>query len=372
MTRSYSQTLIKASEDFETDTLPVLSGRTGWSCPSNIAIIKYWGKRPEQIPMNPSLSMTLEKAQTGTRVDYTIDPAMNQPGMQFFFEGRESEKFKSRISKFLTDVEQYLPWLGKADLTIHSENTFPHSSGIASSASAMGALALCLCEIDEMTREVNYSQSFTEEFYRKASFIARLGSGSAARSTYGNLVLWGKSDQWKGSSDEFAIPVTGIHPGLDDICDTILIVESGSKKVSSSAGHALMDNNPFASARFLQARTNLERLRSVILSGDHNEFIEIMENEALSLHAMMMTGHPGYLLIQPGTVSIIDRIRTFRNDTGLHAGFTLDAGANVHLLYPGDESEAIENFIATDLAGYCENGFYIRDRMGRGPQKLQE
>ena len=371
---SFSNSLIDAQRNFSPKNLPAMAGRVGWTSPSNIAIIKYWGKRPVQIPMNPSLSITLDSALTKTDVEYAIDPSIEKTRLQFFFEGSKSELFEKRIRTFLSAIGEFFPWLDHADMTIHSENTFPHSSGIASSASAMGALALCLCEMDEAVKMETIQDKISSDkddtaFYRKASCIARLGSGSASRSVYGNMVLWGKTEEWKGSSDEYAVPITDIHPALTEIRDAILIVESGSKKVSSSAGHSLMDGNPFAGIRFNQARANLNRLKPVIESGDWPGFIEIMENEALSLHAMMMTGNPGYLLMQPGTLNIIRKIREFRKETGLQAGFTIDAGANVHMLYPESESRQIEAFINSELAGYCENKIFIRDRMGAGPQK---
>jgi diphosphomevalonate decarboxylase len=96
-----------------------------------------------------------------------------------------------------------------------------------------------------------------------------------------------------------------------------------------------------------------------------------MEEEALSLHAMMMTSRPGYLLMQPATLSIIQRVRAFRNETGSRVGFTLDAGANVHLLYAKDDAEAVGRFIRSDLTPYCEDGKLIADRMGNGPEILR-
>ncbi len=116
----------------------------------------------------------------------------------------------------------------------------PHSSGIASSASAMGALALCLLSMEEQITGHPSSDPM-----KKASFLARLGSGSASRSLHPGFALWGYSKAWPGSSDEFAIPVQGIHENFVAIRDSILIVDPGSKKLSSSAGHALMETNAF-------------------------------------------------------------------------------------------------------------------------------
>jgi diphosphomevalonate decarboxylase len=340
-------------------------GTIGWECPSNIALIKYWGKKPGQIPMNPSLSMTLHQTRTITKINYSYVPGKKGRALLFRFEGKEAPAFAERISKYLEDVEPYFPVLSHINLEIDSENNFPHSSGIASSASAMGALALCLVQIEEdimgpMERDL---------FFQKASFIARLGSGSASRSIYPQYALWGRSDLWDHSSDEYAIPLKGLHESFLNIRDAILVVESGPKKISSSVGHLLMETNPFAKVRYVQARENLGLLYTAMKEGDWLGFINVIEEEALTLHAMMMTGRPGFMLLQPGTLSILQIIREYRKETGYRLGFTLDAGANVHLLYADADADQVELLISSELVRYCENGRVIRDQTGQGPNK---
>jgi len=343
------------------------SGSFGWSCPSNIALIKYWGKKPIQIPMNPSLSMTLTEARTITKIHYKYHPGDKGGKLQFRFEGKEAPAFQERILKYLEIITPLIPILSFTSLVIESENTFPHSSGIASSASAMGALALCLVSVEEEVSGIRQR----EQFWQKVSLIARLGSGSASRSVYPQFALWGESEGWDQSSDQFAIPVSNFHLTFLNLRDSILIVESGQKKVSSSAGHALMETNPFAESRFKQARQNLDLLHIALKKGNWDSFISLIEEEALSLHAMMMTGKPGYLLMQANTLSILQLIREFRADTGHRLAFTLDAGANVHLLYADADATPVETFIQSELVHYCDNGMVIKDKMGSGPQKTE-
>ncbi len=224
------------------------SGTIGWTCPSNIALIKYWGKKPGQLPMNPSLSMTLQEARTITKINYSYEPKQKGRKLRFRFEGKEAPDFEERIIKYLDSIESHLPFLSSTHLEIESENSFPHSSGIASSASAMGALALCLVQMEEdLTGSMD-----RDLFWQKASRMARLGSGSASRSLYPQFALWGRHELWENSSDEFAIPVKDINITFLNIRDSILIVESGPKPISSSAGHALMTTNPFGSVRLLR------------------------------------------------------------------------------------------------------------------------
>src|SRR5690606_28247370 len=106
-------------------------------------------------------------------------------------------------------------------LVIKTENSFPHSSGIASSASGMSALALCV-----MSLEKELDPEITEDHFRKkASFLARLGSGSACRSISGNLVVWGTHKNIENSSDFYGVAYPGeVHPVFKNYQDTILLV----------------------------------------------------------------------------------------------------------------------------------------------------
>jgi diphosphomevalonate decarboxylase len=348
------------------------AGVVEWRCPSNIAIIKYWGKREVQIPMNPSLSLTLQHAHTVTRMEYHHDPDNIRPDFRFTFEGQDAPRFGERIRNYLRSLDKHMPFLSRTSLFIESANTFPHSSGIASSASAFGALALCLVTLENRIKGPAGTEDPLNQgaLLKRASMIARLGSGSASRSLYPGFALWGESEKWPDSSDLHAIPVTGYHKAFRGMRDSILVVEGGQKQVSSSAGHTMMETNPFSSARFQQARDNLFTLKKFLEEGNWPGFIALMEEEALSLHAMMMTSRPGFLLMQPGTLSILKKVRDHRQETGTQVGFTLDAGANVHLLYPDVHKATVREFIASELLQYCENKQVVHDEMGSGPNEI--
>ncbi len=325
---------------------------------SNIALVKYWGKRNYQIPQNPSISFTLENSVTDTVIKYRFKKE-RWLSFDFYFEGTANEYFAGRIRKYLSVLQTYFPFLENLHLTISSTNSFPHSSGIASSASAMSALALCICSIE---KKLFGTLRDEKKFLTKASFMARLGSGSAARSVFPGFVLWGESTAVKGSSDEIAIPLpVEINDTFSDIRDAILITSAGKKKISSSAGHGLMQNHPFAQARYLQANENIITLMSALTTGDKDMFTHIIENEALTLHSLMMSSNPGFTLLNERTWKIIDEIRNFREKTGKFVAFTLDAGPNVHLLYPGRDKTAIKEFIEQKVVGLCENERWIDD-----------
>lgn len=342
------------------------SGSFQWSAPSNIALVKYWGKKEHQIPANPSVSFTLNSCKTITKLAFAKKQNTNEFSFDFYFEGKPKEDFKPKIQKFFERIAPYLPFLYDYHFIITSENTFPHSSGIASSASGMGALAMNL-----MSLEKTLNPEMTNDyFYHKASFLARLGSGSACRSIKGKLVVWGNHKEITNSSDLFGVEFhNAIHPNFNEFQDTILLVDKGEKQVSSTLGHDLMHNHPFAEQRFHQAHTNLSSLISIFESGDLDAFISVVESEALTLHAMMLTSNPYFILMKPATLEIINAIWKFREETKIPVCFTLDAGANVHVLYPKDTKSAVLEFINQKLVGYCQNGQYICDEIGMGSQQ---
>ena len=343
----------------------VEKGNFEWSAPSNIALVKYWGKKEHQIPANPSISFTLNNCKTITKMAFAKKDSSTNTAFSFdlLFEGKPKEDFKPKIQKFLERIAIYCPFLKDYNFTIDTENTFPHSSGIASSASGMAALAMNI-----MSLEKALNPEMTEDyFYQKASFLARLGSGSACRSIKGSVVVWGNHDEIESSSDFFGVEFpTAIHENFKNYQDTILLVDKGEKQVSSTLGHDLMHNHPFAEQRFLQAHQNLSAMKLVLETGDLTKFINIVESEALTLHAMMMTSIPYFILMKPNTLEIINRIWKFRNETKIPVCFTLDAGANVHILYPENVSAATLQFITSELVGYCQNGQYICDAVGNG------
>ena len=343
-------------------------GKVGWKAPSNIALVKYWGKMPNQIPANPSISFTLDACATRTLVGFKKKESVSDSlSFDFLFEGQRKESFIPKLTTFFERIDSYFPFLKDFHFEINSSNTFPHSSGIASSASGMAALALCLVEIERK----NNPEMSQDYFNKKASFIARLGSGSACRSIEGNLIQWGKTASIHKSSDLFGIRYPyEVHSNFKNYHDTILLVHKGQKTVSSTVGHGLMKNHPFARERFEQAHHNLEKLRPIFKSGDLEAFVNIVESEALTLHAMMMTSQPYFILMLPNTLNIIQRIMDFRKETKIPICFTLDAGANVHVLYPETEKDQCIQFIQNELVAYCENGHYICDRIGNGATSL--
>ena len=337
---------------------------TAWKSPSNIALVKYWGKKPEgvQIPSNASISFTLSNCATTTKLTFTEQEDLE---ITVLLEGKEEPDFIPKIEQFLHRISRIFSFVLKGKYTVDTSNSFPHSSGIASSASGMSALSLCICDI---AKEKGLLAE--EDFKQTASILARLGSGSASRSVYGPMGQWGEHSDYEGSSDEFAIAYSDIHSVFTDYCDTILLVHRGQKTVSSTVGHGLLTDNPYAPARFAQAQENMTAMKAILKSGDLDAFIALVESEALTLHSLMMSSNPYFILMKPNTLKIIEAIWEKREKDGVKWCFTLDAGANVHFLYPQADKVAAQDFINEELAQYCENGAFIHDEVGMGSERI--
>lgn len=340
----------------------VQEGTFTWSAPSNIALVKYWGKKEHQIPANPSLSFTLSNCKTITTLGFRKKES-NGIIFDLLFEGQPKEDFKPKIQKFFERILPYCPYIEHYHFTIDTANTFPHSSGIASSASGMAALSMNI-----MSLEQALNPAMTHDYFlKKASFLARLGSGSACRSIAGEIVVWGAQAEVAGSSDLFGIEAPfDVHANFKNYQDVILLVDKGEKQVSSTVGHDLMHNHPFAKERFNQAHQNLSQLKNILQTGDLKQFVALVESEALTLHAMMMTSMPYFILMKPNTLQIIEQIWAFRTKTEIPVCFTLDAGANVHVLFPESNKEVILAFIRKELSKFCQNEHFIEDKMGTG------
>ncbi len=296
------------------------------SRPSNIALVKYRGKKPnqQQIPQNPSVSLTLQNCRTHmtlTAKDVTKNDS-NEMTVNLVFENKQHHPFGDKIHRYLKWLQSDFPFLIAKDITIESNNTFPHSSGIASSASAFACLA------DLIIQRHNHLYPDSPKSLQDMSHIARLGSWSACRSVFEWLVT-----RWD-TSNLYASPIakTNIHPNFATIYDSVVIVSQEEKETSSRIWHSLMDNHPYAQVRYTQATNNTQKILTAFTQWDRATRGHIVEQEALELHAMMFTSDPHTILRQPDTLRIIHLVREYRNKTWADIYYTIDAWCNVHIL----------------------------------------
>jgi diphosphomevalonate decarboxylase len=288
----------------------------------NIAFIKYWGNRDNalRLPSNGSISMNLEGLYTRTTISF--QPSL--PLDELVINGHAmTGKSLERVSYILDLVR------GMAGLNLRaeiiSENNFPAGAGIASSAAAFAALALAASKAAGL-----------ELSEAELSRLARRGSGSASRSIPTGFVEW-----HMGSGDGDCVAVSIAPPEHWDLADCVAIVNASHKKTGSTEGHALAWTSPLQAGRVADASRRLEICRSAILERDFATFADIIELDSDMMHAVMMTSNPPLMYWQAATVDIFHAVREWRAD-GLPCAYTVDAGANVHVICPREQAGAVE------------------------------
>jgi diphosphomevalonate decarboxylase len=288
----------------------------------NIAFIKYWGNRDNslRLPINGSISMNLDGLTTRTTVSF-------QPSLPFdelIINGHEvSGPGLERVSAILDIVRGMAKMDDRAEVI--TENNFPSGAGIASSASAFAALALA----SSAAAGLGLSE-------RELSRLARRGSGSAARSVPGGFVEWqaGTNDE-----DSFAFPIAPAD--YWNLVDLIAVVSAAHKKTGSSEGHAIAPTSPLQAARVSDASRRLDLCRKAILEKDFTLFASIVELDSDMMHAVMMTSTPALHYWNPASLDVMNLVRQWRID-GLPACYTVDAGANVHVITLESEAHTVE------------------------------
>ncbi len=297
----------------------------------NIALIKYWGKKSGQTPLNPSLSVNLNRAQTRFTGQISVH---DQKKAQL-----RLNQFEDKLQKKLDEFSLQHSWVNQLLLELQSENNFPHSCGIASSASSMSAFAKVLA--------FSYQSFFDERpSMEQISSWARFFSGSACRSIEKGWFLWGQTELHANTSDFYSVKIDQIHPSFSQLCDTILIFDDSVKQLSSTEGHQLMENHPQKNQRRQRANERLEQLLKALAEGQTEKFCHLVEAEALDLHFLMMTGLRPYSLLSGLSLEMIKSMWKFREEQNLFITFTIDAGPNLHLIYPLKNQNMIQRWLA--------------------------
>jgi diphosphomevalonate decarboxylase len=313
---------------------------------ANIAFIKYWGNRPEggNLPLNPSISVNLAECLTTTSAQ--LDPSL-KADLLILNGAPAGEKARRRVGQFLDEVRKRSGSAAKA--RVESRNSFPTGSGIASSASGFAALAAASARAYGLELDT-----------ARLSRLARLGSGSAARSVPGGFV-----ELSEGDSDEKAVArQMASEAHWPEWRDVIVICSRDEKEVSSAEGHRLAHTSEMCRARLNAVPERAERVRRAILDCDLTRLGEASEEDALSMHAVMMTSHPPLLYWTARTVEVIEAVWRLRRK-GVEAYFTIDAGPNVHVITTRERVEAVRN----EMAAF---GDVRVERPGPGAEIIEE
>ncbi|SFE18568.1 diphosphomevalonate decarboxylase [Lentibacillus persicus] len=294
---------------------------------TNIALIKYWGKRDESLilPMNNSLSLTLDGFYTTTTVDFQDSLTADQ----FYLNDRLVEGAEHhRVSAFLDRIRKAA---GRPDAFayVHSTNHVPTAAGFASSASGFAALAAAA------SRAIGLPDNA-----QALSILTRQGSGSACRSVYGGFVEWEKGAEADGS-DSYAIQIAPADHW--DLRVAAVVLSSDEKKVLSREGmKRTVETSTFYSAWVESIPDDLEAIKAGIAEKDFEKVGEIAEANCLRMHATTLAANPPFSYWQSTTLAIMETVRKLRSE-GVPAFFTIDAGPNVKVLYTPEHEETIRN-----------------------------
>ncbi len=299
----------------------------------NIAFIKYWGNTDNRLrlPANPSLSMNLDGLYTQTTVIWRDDLTADE----LVLNGQaETGAALRRVTAHLDALRERLDIRGWA--AVESSNNFPMGTGIASSAASFAALTLAATAAAGLRLNE-----------RELSALARLGSGSAARSIPGGFVEW-----HAGATHEESFAESIAPPDHWELVDVIAVVSGQHKAVGSQEGHKSAATSDLQAARVAGAAGRLAACKSAIQHQDFAALAEVVELDSNLMHAVMMTSRPALFYWLPPTLAVMEQVRRWRAD-GLRVCYTLDAGPNVQCICVRNDAEQVRQGL-TRLSGVLE------------------
>ena len=323
------------------------------SAPSNIAFLKYWGKKDPllQWPANDSLSMTLN--QLSSKTTAFVHDAEDHI---FQFQGEALERTHPSFSK----VYKHLDFIAEANgfsekLSVSSSNSFPTGAGIASSASGLAALTLAAMAC--WARSGGFGELEEKGFSREQlAHIARLGSGSAGRSLFGGYV------QWEAGSHADKQKILPLYSAQHwKLHDTVVLFSHSEKSKSSTAAHGDAWSSILFRPRIAGAPERMNAMLKALHAGNLSELGPLLETEALEMHAVMMTTLPPQYYLTESAVEFLAAFRRARQEGIFEAYFTIDAGPNIHIIHEGSST------LTTWLAESFPTLQLLHDSVGEGP-----
>ena len=296
---------------------------------TNIALIKYWGKRNDELilPTNNSLSLTLDGFYTTTTVDFQED--LKEDYFELDGEPVMGEAYK-RVTAFLDLIRRMAD---KEDLfaRVESYNQVPTAAGFASSASGFAALTAAA------TKAIGLDLSDTE-----LSRLTRQGSGSSSRSIYGGFAEWEMGEKEDGS-DSYAVPIASENHW--DVRMAGVVLTSKMKKISSRAGmRRTVETSPFYEGWLKSIPEDLSQIKKAISDKDFTRLGEIAEANCLKMHATSLAAKPPFTYWIDSTIRVMQQVQEMR-EQGIPAYVTIDAGPNVKVLYLPEYEEQVERIL---------------------------
>lgn len=291
--------------------------------PANIAFIKYWGKTDEKtrVPQNNSISMCLSNLYSICTIEFSS--RFKKDKIEFLNEKIVTSREMKRIIRTLDRVRN----LAKTKLRarVVTKNNFPKATGIASSASGLSAVTLAACQA------LGLKLSKVE-----LSKLARLASGTAARSIPDGFIEW-----QKGTNENNSYAVQIFPPGYWQVSDVVAIITYKMKKVSSTDGHKLANTSPFQKIRIKGMARKIKAIKKAMKKRDFSTFGKIVEQEALNMHAICLTSTPPIIYWSPTTIEIMKKVQQWRKNGEIEAYFTIDAGPTVHVICQSEDEQKL-------------------------------
>jgi diphosphomevalonate decarboxylase len=316
---------------------------------SNMALVKYWGKRDDELvlPFTGSLSMTLDALVTESAVTFTGEPGADS----LLLDGAPARAGEVKRATALLDlVRAEDASLGAAN--VESHNSFPTAGGLASSASGFAALAAAAAWAAGQTHSLE-----------ALSVLARRASGSACRSLFGGFVEWVRGERADGL-DSIARPV--LERDAWKVAMAIAIVDTGRKEKSSrDAMKQSVLTSPYFDAWVQTTQDDLGHAREAVLAKDLERLGAIAERSFLKMHATAMTSDPPAIFWKPATLAVLETVRWLRAD-GVGAWATIDAGPHVAVLSAAEDVAKVETALKT-VAGVRD---VVVARPGPGVERL--
>ncbi len=323
---------------------------------SNIAFLKYWGKRDKalQWPANDSLSMTLDQLKTETRARlYQGDDHL------FRFEGRVYTRQTRQFDKAFRHLDELARLLGEERrLEIDTLNHFPIGAGMASSASGLAALTIATLAawLDAPTFDRLAAQGFSAE---RLAHLSRLGSGSAGRSLFGGYVVW----EAGVTADQQRVwpfaPATAWN-----LRDTVVVCSADEKSLSSSDAHQEAWSSPLFKPRLAGLPERMKAMQAALERRDMESLGPLLETEALEMHAVIMTAGQPHQYLAEASLDFLVRLRNARQAGKVQAYFTIDAGPNIHVIHEASEHEKLCQWLKSEYP----TQLLLHDKVGSGPQ----
>lgn len=304
---------------------------------SNIALIKYWGKKDEKLrlPSNGSISVNLSNLLTTTTVEFS--PELKEDVIIYnkipISEGRTQKRVTTHLDRIRS--------LAKLNyrVKIVTETNFPDAAGLASSASGYAALTVAATS----AAGLKLSQ-------KQLSILARVASGSACRSIPDGYVEW-----FEGETNETSYAKSIFPYDYWKIAITVVIVSREKKEVSSTQGQKVLSANPFFLTRLSRMKGKIVAVKKLIKKRRFTEFGQLVEKEALELHAMTLTSIPPIIYWQPDTVRVMKLVSRWRKE-GFEIYFTIDAGPNLFLISEEKNvSRLIKKLKENNIRDFIEN-----------------